>query len=99
LRWLASHVDGFKTWLRKKGYREVTIREVVRLLACWAEWVRTAGYDLDAIEAGFDASAAVFKGGKTARAPRGAAVLFMCYLREQAIISTPERRRLYTRHL
>jgi len=91
LRWLATHVDGFKIWLRKKGYREVTITEVVRLLACWAAWVRTAGFDLDTIGAGFDASAAVFKGGRTARAPRGAAALFIRYLWEQAIIPTPER--------
>ena len=91
LRWLATHVYGFKIWLRKKGYREVTITEVVRLLACWAEWGRTAGFDLDTVGAGFDASAAVFKGGRTARAPRGAAALFIRYLREQAIIPTPVR--------
>jgi hypothetical protein len=57
LRWLAPHIDGYKTWLRKKGYREVTITENVRLLACWAEWLRTAGFDLGTIGAGFDASA------------------------------------------
>lgn len=91
LRWLAPHIDGFKTVLRKKGYREVTIMELVRLLACWAEWIRTAGFDLDTIGAGFDASAAMFRGGKTARAPRGAAALFVAYLREQAVVPTPER--------
>ena len=35
--------------------------------------------------------AAVFEGGKTARAPRGAAALFVSYLREQAVVPTPER--------
>jgi site-specific recombinase XerD len=91
LCWLAPHVDAFKTWLRKKGYREVTITEVVRLLACWAEWICAAGFDLDTIGAGFDASAAIFKGGRTVRAPRGAAALFVSFLREQAVIPTPER--------
>ena len=91
LRWLAPHIDGFKTWLRKKGYREVTITEIVRLLACWAEWLRTAGFDLGAIGAGFDASAAVFKGGRTARAPRGAAALFISYLREKEVVPSPKR--------
>ena len=91
LRWLAPHIDGYKTWLRKKGYREVTITENVRLLACWAEWLRTAGFDLGAIGAGFDASATVFKGGRTARAPRGAAALFISYLREKEVVPSPKR--------
>jgi integrase/recombinase XerD len=91
LRWLTLHVDGFKTWLHRQGYREGTITELVRLLACWAEWIRNAGFDLDTIGAGLDASAAVFEGGKTARAPHGAAALFVSYLREQAVVPTPER--------
>jgi integrase/recombinase XerD len=69
LLWLAPHVDDFKTWLYDRGYRAVTIIEIVRLLACWAEWVRNAGCDIDSIESGFIASAEVFRGGKAARAP------------------------------
>lgn len=86
LRVVALHIDGFKAWLHDSGYRAVTITELVRLLACWAEWSRGAGFNLDMISAGFDASAAVFKGGRTARAPRGAAALFIRYLRECNIV-------------
>ena len=91
LRWLAPHGDGFKTWLHDKGYRAVTIVEIVRLLACWAEWVRGAGYDFDSIESGFTASAGVFRGGKTARAPQGAAALFIGYLRHDGVLPPPGR--------
>ena len=91
LRWLAQHIDGFKTWLRNQGYRDATITEVIRLLACWAEWIRAAGFDLGVIGQGFDASAAVFKGSKTARAPRGAATLFIRYLRECHVLPSPPR--------
>lgn len=91
LRWLAPHVDGFKIWLRDKGYRAVTVVEIARLLACWAEWARNAGFDFDTTEAGFAASAAVFRGGKTARAPQGATSLFIDYLRERGVLPPPEQ--------
>jgi site-specific recombinase XerD len=91
LRWLAPYIDGFKTWLHDKGYRTGTITEIVRLLACWAEWIRNAGFDLNSIEPGFTASAAVFQGGKTARAPQGAAALFLNYLRQQRVLPPAER--------
>lgn len=91
LRWLAPHVDGFKTWLAERGYTAATITELVRLLACWAAWVRDAGFDIDSIERGFAESAAVFGGGKTARAPRGAAALFVACLRAQDLLA-PEGR-------
>jgi hypothetical protein len=38
LRFLAAHIDGFRSWLRGNGYKETTIVEIVRLLACWADW-------------------------------------------------------------
>ncbi|MCA1414375.1 MULTISPECIES: tyrosine-type recombinase/integrase [Bradyrhizobium] len=91
LRFLGDHVDGFRSWLRHDGYRPTTIVELVRLLACWAEWLQAAGFALKNILAGYNASAAVFKGGKMARAPRGAGALFIRYLREQgALPSTPK---------
>ncbi|MCX8256357.1 Site-specific integrase/recombinase (plasmid) [Beijerinckiaceae bacterium RH AL1] len=86
LRCLSPHIDGFKTWLHQNGYREVTITELVRLLACWADWSHTAGFDLDTIQTSFVASAAIFQGGKTARAPRGAGALFIDYLRTQGTL-------------
>ena len=91
LRLLGAHVDGFRSWLGRNGYRPTTIVELVRLLACWAEWLQAAGFALDNILAGFDASAPAFKGGRTTRAPRGAAALFIHYLREQgALPSAPK---------
>jgi len=89
LRFLGAHVDGFRSWLRRDGYRPTTIVELVRLLACWAEWLQAAGFALDNILAGLDASAAALKGGKAIRAPRGAGALFIRYLREEGALPSP----------
>ena len=45
--WLAPH-DEAKTWLAKLGYSPATIVELTRLLSCWSEWARSAGYDRSA---------------------------------------------------
>jgi integrase/recombinase XerD len=55
------------------------------LLACWAEWTRNAGFDIDSIETGLAASSAAFRGGRTARA-QGAAALFVAYLRRHGVL-------------
>jgi integrase/recombinase XerD len=93
LRILGAHVDGFRSWLRHNGYRPTTIVELVRLLACWTEWLPAAGFalDLDNVLVGFDASALAFKGGRTTRAPRGAAALFIRYLSEQGTLPSPPK--------
>ena len=91
LRFLAPHIDGFKTWLHDHGYRPATIVELVRLLACWADWMQAAGFGLTTISAGFEASAAVFQGCKTIRAPRAAATLFIRYLQEQGTLPEPRK--------
>jgi site-specific recombinase XerD len=91
LRFLGAHVDGFRSWLRHNGYRPTTIVELVRLLACWAEWLQAAGFTVDNILAGFDASAAAFKGGKAIQAPRGAGALFIRYLQEQGALPLPPK--------
>jgi integrase/recombinase XerD len=88
LRFLGAHVDGFRSWLRGNGYRSTTIAEVVRLLACWVEWLQAAGFAPDNILVAFDASALAFKGSKATRAPRGAAALFIRYLREHGALPT-----------
>ena len=87
LRWLAPHVEDFQACLGQKGYSAATITEVTRLLACWAEWVRDAGFDIDRIETGFAASAEIFWGSKTARARQGAAALFIGYLRQTGVLA------------
>jgi integrase/recombinase XerD len=51
LHWLAPHNEAFKTWLANKGYSSATIVELTRLLSCWSEWARSAGYDLTTIAA------------------------------------------------
>ena len=71
LRWLAPHVEDFQACLGQKGYSAATITEVARLLACWAEWVRDAGFDIGPIGTGFAASAEIFRGSKTAPGAAG----------------------------
>jgi integrase/recombinase XerD len=85
LRWLAPHVEGFAAQLGQSGYSAATITELTRLLACWAEWMRNAGFDIDSIETGLATSAGVFRGSKTARA-QGAAALFVAYLRRHGVL-------------
>nr|WP_152714223.1 tyrosine-type recombinase/integrase [Microvirga tunisiensis] len=83
---MQPHVDHFKDWLAEQDYSPATITEVVRLLALWGDWVRAAGFEIETLDAGFAASASVFRGGKTARAPQGAAALFIAYLRETNVL-------------
>lgn len=86
IMWLQPHVDGFRSWLAQRSYSPATTVEVIRLLALWGDWVHAAGYDVDTLAAGLSVSASVFQGGKTARAPQGAATLFISYLREKDIL-------------
>ncbi|MEF0944420.1 MULTISPECIES: tyrosine-type recombinase/integrase [unclassified Rhizobium] len=48
--------------------------------------MRAAGFGVETLAEGLNASASVFKGSKTARAPQGAAALFVTYLRECNIL-------------
>ncbi len=91
LCWLAPHVEGFTAKLHQSGYSAATITELTRLLACWAEWMRNAGFDIDSIETGFAVSATVFQGSKTARAPQGAAALFVAYLQHHGVLPPTAR--------
>ncbi|WP_407187696.1 tyrosine-type recombinase/integrase [Bradyrhizobium centrosematis] len=91
INWLQPHADGFKVWLAQRNYSPATIIEVVRVLALWGDWVRAAGFEIETLTAGFAASASVFRGSKTARAPQGAAALFITHLREMGVLP-PERR-------
>ena len=91
LHFAAPHSEGFKRWLHDAGYKACTIREVVRLLAAWAEWMDAASFTFDTILPGFEASAAIFCGGKTAKAPLGAAALFIRYLQAEGVLRPPTR--------
>ena len=77
INWLQPHADGFKDWLTQRKYSPATITELVRLLALWGDWVRTSGFAIETLASGLTASALVFRGSKTARAPQGAAALFI----------------------
>jgi hypothetical protein len=35
----APNIEDFKSCLRDSGYKATTIEELVRLLACWTDWV------------------------------------------------------------
>ena len=86
INWLQPHAEGFKDWLAERNYSPATIVEVVRLLALWADWVRAKGFELETLAAGLAVSASVFRGSKKARAPQGAAKLFIAYLREDNVL-------------
>ena len=86
INWLQPHAEGFKEWLDERNYSPATIIEVVRLLALWADWVRAKGFELETLDAGLAASASVFRGNKKARAPQGAAKLFVTYLRNEGVL-------------
>lgn len=90
INWLQPHADGFKDWLTQRKYSPATITELVRLLALWGDWVRTSGFEIETLASGLTASALVFRGSKTARAPQGAAALFISYLQETNVLP-PER--------
>jgi integrase/recombinase XerD len=86
----APYIENFKNWLRDSGYKTTTIEELVRLLACWAEWAHAAGFALDTIVAGFDASAAVFKGSRTGNAVLNAGALFIRCLQYRGLVPRPQ---------
>lgn len=88
INWLQPHADGFKDWLTRRNYSSATITEVVRLLASWGDWARAAGFGIETLAIGLSTSATVFRGSKTARAPQGAAALFVTYLREMGVLPT-----------
>ncbi|MFG1363075.1 MULTISPECIES: tyrosine-type recombinase/integrase [Xanthobacter] len=90
INWLQPHANGFKGWLTQRKYSPATKTELVRLLALWGDWARTSGFEIETLASGLKASALVFRGSKTARAPQGAAALFLSYLQETSVLP-PER--------
>ena len=85
----SPYIEDFKSWLRDSGYKTTTIEELVRLLACWAEWIHAGGFMLDTILAGFDASTVVFKGSRTGNAALNAGALFIRHLQDRALVPRP----------
>lgn len=93
LSFAAPHVDGFKGWLRDRGYHPPTIEELVRLLAGWIDWMSAAGFKLDSIPDGVRESILVVKDPKRLKRPGdisqasiGAANLFIRFLQDQGVL-------------
>jgi integrase/recombinase XerD len=59
----ADRVDDFSAWLRNRRYTDGTIIERIRLLACWTQWSREAGYALGTVRAAHAASFALIAAG------------------------------------
>lgn len=96
LSFAAPHIDGFKSWLRARGYKAPTIEELVRLLAGWIDWISASGFALDGVVAAFQESTAFVKDkdrskrpGDISQASLGAARLFMNCLWDQGVLSRP----------
>ncbi len=89
LHFARPYVEGFKDWLRDRGYTANTITEKVRLLAGWADWMAGAGYRLDTIVAGHEASRSAFIGKKSIRRHVGSGTVFIRYLRHRGVVAPP----------
>ncbi len=86
LHFALPHVEGFRHWLASQGYTVGTIDGLVRLLGHWTDWVHAAGFTVDTIHAGYDASAKVFKGKRATEVWLRAGALFIDYLQGQEVI-------------
>jgi integrase/recombinase XerD len=91
LHFALLHVDGFRHWLESQGYTAGTITGLIRLLGHWTDWVHGAGFALDTIHAGYDASTKVFKGKLATEVWLRAGALFIQYLQGLGAIPLPPR--------
>lgn len=91
LHMAAPHVGEFKIWLREGGYRETTIEELVRLLACWTDWADGAGFTVDTVLGAFDASGVAFMGSRTGKLVLNAGALFIRHLQDRGVAPRFER--------
>jgi site-specific recombinase XerD len=92
LHMAAPHVEDFKNWLRAGGYKETTIEELVRLLACWTDWAGTGGFTVDTVLEAFEASRIAFTGTRNGRAVLNAGALFIRHLQGRGIVMRVEGR-------
>jgi integrase/recombinase XerD len=92
----ADHIDRFADWLHRDGYRPTTIDANLRSLAGWTDWMRTAGFTVDDLPAGFESCMAELKTRHRLRFRRGpnsnsmvAAALLIRFLREPGVLPPP----------
>jgi integrase/recombinase XerD len=88
-----GHVDDFAEWLHRRGYKPVSISTILRSLASWTDWMRSAGFTVHDCLAGLAACAAEVQAVRRVRYSRGpnnhslaAAALFIRFLREQGLL-------------
>jgi integrase/recombinase XerD len=89
----AGHVDDFAEWLHRRGYKPVSIETILRSLAGWTDWMRSAGFTVHDCLAGLAACATEVQAARRVRYSRGpnnhslaAAALFIRFLREQGLL-------------
>ncbi|MFZ1084348.1 MAG: tyrosine-type recombinase/integrase [Terracidiphilus sp.] len=82
LHFAQPYAEGYKDWLYGRKYTAGTITGLFRLLRRWTDLVHRAGFNLDTIHAGYDASAKVLKGTQVTEARLRAGALFIQYLQE-----------------
>ena len=90
----ADYLDGYVDWLHHHGYRPVTITTSLRSLTGWTDWMRTTGFTVHDLLAGFEACAAELAARCRVYYSRGpnnhsmvAAALFIRFLREQGVLA------------
>jgi integrase/recombinase XerD len=89
----AGHVDGFADWLHHQGYKPVSLDQILRSLAAWADWLASTGFALREALPALTACEAFVSRGQRARFTRGpnkasvsAAPLFVRFLRESGVV-------------
>lgn len=93
----ADHIDGFADWLHRRGYTPITIDVMLRSLAGWTDWMRTAGFTRPDLRPGFVACKVWLGNKPQQRYRRGpnhkslvAASAFIRFLQEQGVIPRME---------
>jgi integrase/recombinase XerD len=98
LQFAGPHIGDFSDWLRAQRYTARSIRNLVYLLAGWADWAARHGFDIKTIDSALVASAEFIKDkartrrlGEIDEASVGAGRMFIRHLQESGVISRPQR--------
>ena len=92
----ADHVDRFADWLHGRGYRPRTIRDVLRALAGWTDWMSAAGFTAHDVLPAFNGCKAELEMKPHVRYRRGinrmsltAASVYVRFLQGQGMVPPP----------
>lgn len=87
LHFALAYVESYRAWLKARGHTEGTIKGLIVQFGHWTDWIHKAGFGLDTIHAGYDASVVALK-GKPYSLPRlRAGALFILYLQDRGIVA------------